>query len=260
MSGVSDIRTWAQEKGIDLATRGRIPAEIKAAYDAEHEGVVLPEGETMESLERPPALETMPAEPAPEQSAAAAGERAPAAPAGKGWRKWRDKVAGAADTGAPRRRRAGIDGLIGHVWDFAASVLTNPVTWPVGNVLRMQAPVAGVIADEVLAGTMVDRILQPLARLEERGSTVFALVGPPVLVGAIVQSEGRLYESLRPMLRRAMVEWVLIAGPALKKAKAKEERLAAELGDLDIDEMIDALFKPPTEAVVMEQADAPVAV
>jgi hypothetical protein len=32
----SEIRAWAQEKGMQVNARGRVPAEIKAAYEAEN--------------------------------------------------------------------------------------------------------------------------------------------------------------------------------------------------------------------------------
>lgn len=32
----SEIRAWAQEKGMQVSARGRVPAEIKAAYEAEN--------------------------------------------------------------------------------------------------------------------------------------------------------------------------------------------------------------------------------
>nr|NLI50315.1 Lsr2 family protein [Propionibacterium sp.] len=32
----TDIRAWAQEQGLQVSTRGRVPAEIRAAYEAAH--------------------------------------------------------------------------------------------------------------------------------------------------------------------------------------------------------------------------------
>lgn len=33
---VADVRAWAESQGYELASRGRIPREIQAAYDAAH--------------------------------------------------------------------------------------------------------------------------------------------------------------------------------------------------------------------------------
>lgn len=32
----SEVRAWAKAKGFDVSSRGRVPAEIKAAYEAEN--------------------------------------------------------------------------------------------------------------------------------------------------------------------------------------------------------------------------------
>ncbi len=32
----TDIRAWAQEQGMSVSARGRVPAEIRAAYEAAH--------------------------------------------------------------------------------------------------------------------------------------------------------------------------------------------------------------------------------
>ncbi len=32
----SEVRAWAQERGLAVSARGRVPAEIKAAYEAEN--------------------------------------------------------------------------------------------------------------------------------------------------------------------------------------------------------------------------------
>lgn len=33
-SSASDIRTWARENGYEVSDRGRVPAEVRAAYEA----------------------------------------------------------------------------------------------------------------------------------------------------------------------------------------------------------------------------------
>lgn len=35
-SGNGDVRTWATEAGYDVSSRGRISADVQAAYDAAH--------------------------------------------------------------------------------------------------------------------------------------------------------------------------------------------------------------------------------
>ncbi len=47
---------------------------------------------------------------------------------------------------------------------------------PLQRTLRMQAPVAGDLLDDVVRDTIVDPLLQPLARLASQGKAVQALV------------------------------------------------------------------------------------
>lgn len=35
-NNATDIRAWAQEQGMAVSARGRVPAEIRAAYEAAH--------------------------------------------------------------------------------------------------------------------------------------------------------------------------------------------------------------------------------
>jgi hypothetical protein len=115
----------------------------------------------------------------------------------------------------------------------------------------MQSPVAGLVLEDVVAGTMVDRMLQPVARAEQRGEKVLALVGPPVIVAALEASQG-LPEQQRamrqafliPLLRESMALWVDVAGD---KIKVKAER-DAERGPVmaQVDELIGMIFAPPT--------------
>lgn len=35
-SNATDIRAWAQERGMTVSSRGRVPAEIREAYEAAH--------------------------------------------------------------------------------------------------------------------------------------------------------------------------------------------------------------------------------
>lgn len=105
----------------------------------------------------------------------------------------------------------------------------------------MQAPVAGVIVDDMCKGTVVDRVLQPLARGSEKAEKGFALIGPPILV-AMISSRPELYPVLSGPLKVAMLSWVEIAGPAMEKAQRKAEQMAERVGGVDVDGMIAALF------------------
>ncbi len=98
----------------------------------------------------------------------------------------------------------------------------------------------------MIKGTAVDKLLQPLARVGEKGEEVFALVGPPAIAMAIC-AQPDLYPVLEPVMVEALKSWVVIAGPRIKKAKQREEKLVAELGadyGDSIREMLQFIFAP----------------
>src|SRR5262249_21333549 len=103
-------------------------------------------------------------------------ERKPVAPP----RKRRGLLSRQPQDGKPpakRIPRVSVANLISSGWGLAAMALVrNPNAVPIGRVLQMQAPVAGVIVDDMVKGTPVDRLLQPLARAGERGEKAVALI------------------------------------------------------------------------------------
>jgi len=117
--------------------------------------------------------------------------------------------------------------------------------------LAMQAPVAGVVVDEICAGTIVDRVLQPLARGGEKAEKAFALLGPPLIVG-MISARPELFQPLSGPLKIALLSWSEISEPAARKAEAKAAAMAERMGGVDVDAMIAALF-----ADVPMSADAP---
>jgi hypothetical protein len=74
--------------------------------------------------------------------------------------------------------------LIQRGWEFAARVL-QPVNLPVARCLDWQAPTAGALLEEAVRDTVVDRLLQPVARIEDKLEIAGALIGPPVLIFAL---------------------------------------------------------------------------
>ena len=133
------------------------------------------------------------------------------------------------------KARVSVDKLIGGLWQVAAQ-LTAPINLPVARVLDMQAPVAGMLLEDVVKDTVVDRILQPIARFESGGETAFALMGPPLLVG-LLTSKPQLAPILVPVLRQSLMSWIEIAGPKLEAVTKKEEKFHEQYGQR-IDDMI----------------------
>jgi hypothetical protein len=139
----------------------------------------------------------------------------------------------------------------------------GPAYVPVMKMMAFQAPVAGMVADQVIPhGSVLDRALQPVARLVEGGSAGAALVAPPLLT-ALACRRPDMMPVIRPMLIASMKEWVITAGPQLRKMREREEKFAAEMGafgeefGLTIDQLLDEVFAPlMPDAEMMARAAA----
>lgn len=220
-----DIREWAKEQQIDLID-GNITPDVRKLY--------LDSMKPADSIEGNGKVEKPPVIPKPNPVT-----------------RIRDAVKKTDPPNAKRvvsttrHARVKVDRLIGRAWDWLAHI-AQPINLPVGRVLAMQAPVAGAILEDVVIGTPVDKILQPIARFEERGELAFALIGPPMIVAAIT-AKPNMAPILIPMLKDALRTWISVAGPKLKKIQEEDKKFVDEYG-VDIDAMIEMLFSPPTPA------------
>lgn len=215
------IRTWARDNGYDVPNRGPIPADVREAWAA-----ASPEATAVEETtpgERPPGID----------------DTRPARPSKLSWLH-REKA-----VPKSRRARVSIAEVVSGGWQLGAMIVgQNPAMLPMSRVLTMQAPVAGEIVNDVAKNTVIDTLLQPIARASAKGTAVAALVGPPLIVGAIT-ARPDYYPVLKPVLKMTLMSWLQVAAPAMKKAQRKAEKLAEEFGEIDVDSMIDALFAPP---------------
>lgn len=243
---VEDIREWGRENGWDVEG-DRLPRGLRAAYDARNDDestpiyddtILYPSNGYHEPVLPEPAEPTEELPPVIRKEPVA--ERA---------RSFVDRVkrAAPAKTKAPRGRkplkaRVGVDKLIALAWRGLAQAAA-PINLPVARVLDMQAPVAGLILEDTIKGTIVDRILQPLARAEQGGEAAFALIGPPLLVG-VMTSKPEMAPMLVPMLKESLRRWIDIAGPKLEEIEKKDEEFAAKYGTR-IDAMIEMFLAPP---------------
>jgi hypothetical protein len=118
--------------------------------------------------------------------------------------------------------------------------------------LAIQAPVAGVVVDDLCKGTVVDRILQPLARSSEKAEKAFALIGPPILV-SMISSRPETFPALVGPLKVALLSWAELAPAAMAEAEKRAGRIASRTADFDADAMIAALFAD----LPMQEAPSP---
>lgn len=236
----ADIRKWAKGKGREVTQRGPLPAELVTEYEAEHQGADLEPGP--DDFGPEPAV-SEPGPPPPDLT-----EKAPrpvVTPRGRGLAAVLDKTSRGPRPGKDKPGRARkahprvpVDKLISTGWGLLAS-FARPIP-PTSRLLRLQAPVAGVLLEDVVRGTVVDRLLQPIARGEESGKAMAALLGPPVLVTMISLQPSAL-PVLLPMLRHSLLIWCEVAGPKMKLAVAREADFEETYGET-VDDMIELIL------------------
>jgi hypothetical protein len=256
VSHSQDIRAWAATQGIELGKRGALPRAVIDEYEATHPNGAdepdVPDEEPMLIVPDAPLLEVVPPG---EPVHPPAEERPPVPPKRQRW----GRPAKPKDTKPATHKklpRVSVANLVSSGWGLGAmALMRNGNAVPVARVLQMQAPVAGVVVDDLVKGTPIDRLLQPLARAGERGEKAVALLGPPILV-AMITARPEMYPALRPMLKMALVSWVTVSGPAVKKAQADAARLEEEFGDVDLDSIIDQIFADLPAGVPSEQEEA----
>lgn len=264
MASDTEVREWAQENGKPVSSRGRVATAVREEYDAAHPLDVQDDGETAIVIE-------LPADPEggvlPPEEGVPAAPRAPrrpeTPPQGKRTSRWQRKERTPVPKGKTKRARVSVATLGSWAWGLGGMALTQfPNATPVGRCLMIQAPVAGEVIDDLAKGTILDSVLQPLARGSEKAEKAFALVGPPVLV-SILTSRPELAPALTPILKTALLSWVEVAGPAMVKAQAKAERLSEAMAGVDVDAMIAAMFadmpaaepSPDEEAAIRRAAN-----
>ena len=174
---------------------------------------------------------------------------------------------GKAKPGAKKKPlpRVSTEDLLGAAWRGAAKLLT-PLP-PLQRTLRMQAPVAGMLLDDIVQGTVVDPFLQPLARLASQGKTVQALAGPPVFVSAIMVHQMQCAAAEPPAepnplfmaiavegLRGSLMAWMDVAGPKFDLAMQREAEFEEKYGQR-VDDMIALIFAPPASSEQESEAE-----
>lgn len=151
-------------------------------------------------------------------------------------------------------RRVPTDDIWQGVWAAAGMSLQHSPWYPVGRILTYQSAAAGPIIDAAIRGTVLDRIVQPVARMGERGKAAGALIGPPLIVG-LIGTHPEMAPALAPMLR-AMLATMLEELAPIVAAKAKQEAKTAailaehfpEWGADPVQGLIDLIFAPPGAA------------
>lgn len=254
MASSQDIRQWAADNGYSLKPYGPPTKVVREAFE-QAQGQVAVAGDVVDALD--PDQTVWPADvedqapadaPVPTGTPSTAGEKAPTTRK----QRWRDKWRSRGKGGV--RGRASSEKMIDLAWSQLARMFDSPAHWPTANVLRMQAPVAGAILDKELRGTPVDGMLQPLARLVNRGSSVGALVALPIMVH-LVTVRPELQERLHPLMVDAVYSYLEIAGPEVERKRKQMARRAEQFG-IDAEQFLQQVFTPPASMTDPGVADA----
>jgi hypothetical protein len=233
----ADIRAWAREQGWTIGDRGQLPKAIREAYSAAH-------GASNGSAPPDPAPDYDPgmtdadftiSEPGP-PPADELEEKKPRTIAVP--RKTKFGFGKKTKTPGRRKPRVPVDDLISTIWRGLAG-MARPLP-PTSRMLKIQAPVAGVLLEDVVKDTVVDRVLQPIARSTQGAEALAVLVGPPVLVTAMTLNP-EAAPFLMPPLRELMLRMVKVAGPKMSEALKQEREFEDAYGGT-VDQLIASLF------------------
>lgn len=273
MATASDMREWARANGYTVSVKGAIPQHVAAAYEAAHPGANGSAGTThpdypdddFESAFADIPEDTGETPPKPLPKGGRSGSSAGGGSRSRSLFRNRGSKAKAAKKKQPR---VSTEDLLGSVWRGLAKMAT-PLP-PLHRTLRVQAPVAGLLLEDAVKGTMADTVLQPVARFAQQGKVVSALLGPPVLVTAIsvhmqqAAAQERLPNPLfmsvsTEALRGSLMTWMEVAGPKFEIAMAREREFEDKYGK-SVDDFMQWLFSAPVadqdEAAVQAEEDA----
>lgn len=290
----SDIRDWARATGRPVGVKGRVSAELRREFErVNNEANAEPPAAAVDS----PAPVAVPGDPVPPAGAAAAAgpraaERPPAGPGPA-----RDETPPAADRSTASRLRARVWGPRGkkrpgarrprsrarrgvkdrvsiervttRLWESGAR-LVQPMNLPIARCLEWQAPTAGAMLDGAVKDTVLDPAMQVLARWEHRLGDIAALVGTPMIVGALQLPPNQPFRielvanpqdgtvqriqtpyplgAIRHQLLLGMLRECLEANAeaqARLPAEVKQRQLEREQRRADLDEIIGMFFAPP---------------
>jgi hypothetical protein len=250
MATNTDIRHWARANGIPLhSEKGPVRKTVREMYEAAVAGGDVADGEVVEHLALVQAPDSAGEDPGPVGPDSSTEQpprydqnetRAPQPPKRGLLGRLRR---GRRRSGRPGRAgRASTEKLVSIAWSGLAKAAGAAHQVPLQRTLAMQAPVAGALLDRELHGTRIDKALQPLARMVNRGSRVGALLGMPVLVQAATMRP-ELFPLLRPMLVECIFQFAEIAGPEMERQQQRQKKRAEQL-DIDPDAILDMLFGP----------------
>jgi hypothetical protein len=266
MATTAEMRAALRANGHDVPERGRLDDKWRQLYQQENPGRPAStdadwdqpdDDDTIASPDDTEPSVPMQPERRPRTARTARAERR-AQPAGQKAGRLLGALRGTQDakTGAKRKPkpkpRISVEKFTsrtyGHIGKAVAALAPST-----GRCIQAQAAMAGVLLEDVVQGTVVDRVLQPVAQAEAKLDKVFALVAPPLMVFALEQNNAAVLAGTRTpgdaMIRQAMIMPILRESLAIGLEVTEEyadqiaERLKANAArDAEVDKLIAMIF------------------
>jgi len=135
----------------------------------------------------------------------------------------------------PTGKRVPLDDKLGMVWGVAGSMLMPAVSPLAARAMVLQAPAAGPVLDELIAGTPIDKVAQRFAGKGKKAGNVGALIGLPVLMFLIERNPVLVMNPVVDGLLTATIQANLISIiDAQYQAKKRAEELEAKAKEAGI--------------------------
>jgi len=124
------------------------------------------------------------------------------------------------------------ENLISTVLFAGGGVLVSKqIDPPVGRCVQLEAPLAAREIDKVIAGTFLDRILQPIFRKGDQLEGLGAIIALPVMVG-LYERKPHLAPILEEQMKQTLENVMLDVVPLMTRQKAKFRRTARQMSDV----------------------------
>lgn len=262
MATDKQVRDWAHAEGVPVSERGKVSDEARALYDAAHNGHAdYPEGMSDEMF----------ADAAEPDDLGDTGERRPGPVTPRGGRARAQSTArrfgwgrAKGKTSAKKKAQPRIStaDLISSGWRVLCRV-AQPMP-PLYRVTRLQSVIAGPMLEEATQGTVVDAVLQPLARLQARGEAIGALALPPASILALqvhLSTAAKQEREPNPIvtqiclesLRHGLMAMMKIGGDKFAQQLARERDEQDKYG-ADVETLMAWILSEPGDAAAEEEA------
>lgn len=268
MATVTEMREWLRGQGHDVPQRGRLRPELLDLYNDAHPTPILEDdpdwdladagSDMIDPDELEPSIPMQPERPprtARSQRAARKAEPVTQkASTFLGRLLGSDTKKDAAKKGKTVKRTS-LEKLITDVYGEFGKML-GQLSMPMSRCVQSQAPFAGLVWEDMLRDTIIDKALQPVARAEEKWDKGFALVATPLAVFAVEQNHMALANDVitpgqfavrqmaaMPVLRRGLRKQLEISRLYADQIQAKIQQ-DAEL-DAEVDALIAMFFAAP---------------